>query len=74
MKNINVSAEQIRKDVRAYAARPKHSLNRLARESGVDWACLKRFVAEDKGLTLDSVEKLWPVLYAPEGITVISSR
>jgi len=66
MENKTFSAEQIRQAVRAYAARPKHSLNRLARESGVDWACLKRFVAADKGLTLDSVEKLWPILYAPE--------
>lgn len=63
MNTETFTAEQIRQGVRAYTERPKHSLHKLARESGVDWASLKRFAFEGKGLNIDSVEKLWPFLH-----------
>lgn len=64
MKNIpTFTADQLRQAVREYVARPKHSLYKLAQESGVEWASLKRFVAEDKGLSIENIEKLWPFVF-----------
>lgn len=58
------SADRVRQAVREYALR--HSLHHLAKASGVDWASLKRFIAEDKGISIENLEKLWPHLW-PEG-------
>lgn len=58
------SAEHVRQAVLAYTERPKHSLHKLAKVSGVDWSCLKRFVADGKGMNIHSVEKLWPYIMA----------
>lgn len=64
MSTETFSTERVRQAVRAYTERPKHSLHKLAKESGVDWSCLKRFVFEGKGLNIDTLEKLWPHIMA----------
>lgn len=65
MNNVTFSADRVRQAVRAYAER--HSLHHLAKASGVDWASLKRFISENKGLSIEGLEKIWPfVMEMPE--------
>jgi predicted transcriptional regulator len=60
MNNATFSADRVRQAVREYAER--HSLHHLAKSSGVDWASLKRFISENKGLSIEGLEKIWPLV------------
>jgi hypothetical protein len=62
------SIEQMRNDVRSWAAAPGRSVLQLAKASGVEQKSLARFVARQSkaGLSGASIEKLWPILYGDQ--------
>lgn len=56
------SLEKLRSDVRDEIAKPGMSTSKLSKKANLPWGVLTRFLAGG-GLSGDSIEKLWPILY-----------
>jgi len=59
------SLEKLRSDVREEIAKPGMSTSALSKRASLPWGVLSRFLAGG-GLSGDSIEKLWPILYGDQ--------
>ena len=59
------SLEKLRSDVREEIEKPGMSTSALSKKANLAWGILSRFLAGG-GLSGDSIEKLWPILYGEE--------
>ena len=61
----NFTLEKLRSDVRAATTAQGSSVLALSKRAGLPWGILSRFLSGG-GLSGESIEKLWPVLYGEQ--------
>ena len=68
------SMNQIRKDALDWVSSPGRTRLQLARQAGIEWKSLDRFLTNPKaGLSGRTIEKLWKVIYCAPSTEVLNN-